>query len=76
MQNIDHDVGFWEKRQFFRRKLAKIAENCDHNLNPIARMSPVAVEPHLDKHNDKKAKPFFQIYFKKFFCHIHTPKTF
>jgi hypothetical protein len=23
-----------EKRQFFRRKLAKIAENCDHNIDP------------------------------------------
>jgi hypothetical protein len=25
---------FWEKRQFFRRKLSKIAENYDHNINP------------------------------------------
>jgi hypothetical protein len=23
-----------KKRQFFRRKLAKIAENCDHNIDP------------------------------------------
>jgi hypothetical protein len=23
-----------EKRQFFRRKLEKIAENCDHNIDP------------------------------------------
>jgi hypothetical protein len=30
-QNI---VGFYEKRQFFRRKSAKIAKNCDHNTNP------------------------------------------
>jgi hypothetical protein len=29
-----HNIGFWEKRQFFRRKLAKIAENCDHNIDP------------------------------------------
>jgi hypothetical protein len=28
MQKIDHNVGFSEKRQFFRRKLSKIAENC------------------------------------------------
>jgi hypothetical protein len=34
MQNFDHDIGSWEKRQFFRRKLAKIAENCDHNIDP------------------------------------------
>jgi hypothetical protein len=25
---------FLEKRQFFRRKWAKIAENCDHNIDP------------------------------------------
>jgi hypothetical protein len=24
----------FRKRQFFRRKLAKIAENCDHNIDP------------------------------------------
>jgi hypothetical protein len=34
MQIFDHTIGFWEKRQFFRRKLAKIAENCDHNIDP------------------------------------------
>jgi hypothetical protein len=28
MQNINHNIGFWEKRQLFRRKLSKIAENC------------------------------------------------
>jgi hypothetical protein len=27
MQNFDHNIVFLEKRQFFRRKLAKIAEN-------------------------------------------------
>jgi hypothetical protein len=26
--------GFCEKRQFSRRKLAKISENCDHNIGP------------------------------------------
>jgi hypothetical protein len=25
---------FWQKRQFFRRKLSNIAENCDHNIDP------------------------------------------
>jgi hypothetical protein len=26
-KNCDHNIGFWEKRQFFRRTLEKIAEN-------------------------------------------------
>jgi hypothetical protein len=34
MQNFDHNIGFGEKRQFFRRKSSKIAENCDHNIDP------------------------------------------
>jgi hypothetical protein len=34
MQNFDNNIGFWEKRQFFRRKLSKIGENCDHNIDP------------------------------------------
>jgi hypothetical protein len=34
MQNFDHNIGFWEKRQFFRQKLPKNAENCDHNIDP------------------------------------------
>jgi hypothetical protein len=34
MQNFDHNIGFREKRQFFRQKLSKIAENCDHNIDP------------------------------------------
>jgi hypothetical protein len=34
MQKLDHNIGFWETRQFFRRKLAKIEENCDHNIDP------------------------------------------
>jgi hypothetical protein len=33
-KNCDHNIGFWEKRQFFRRKLAKIVENCDQNIDP------------------------------------------
>jgi hypothetical protein len=28
---------FWEKRQFFRRNLSKIAENCGHNTDPWSR---------------------------------------
>jgi hypothetical protein len=34
MQNFDHNIGFCEKRQFFRQKLSKIAENSDHNIDP------------------------------------------
>jgi hypothetical protein len=30
----DHSIGFWEKRQIFRRKLAKVAEICDRNIGP------------------------------------------
>jgi hypothetical protein len=33
-RKIDHNNGFWEKRHFFLRKLANIAENCDHNIDP------------------------------------------
>jgi hypothetical protein len=31
---MDPNIGFREKRHFFRRKLSKIAENCDHNIDP------------------------------------------
>jgi hypothetical protein len=34
LQKFYHNIGFWEKRLFFRRKLAKIAEKCDHNIDP------------------------------------------
>jgi hypothetical protein len=37
MQKVDHKIGIQEKRQFFRRKLGKIAENCDHNIGPSLR---------------------------------------
>jgi hypothetical protein len=41
MQNFDHNIVFWEQRQIFRRKLAKIAENCDHNIDPrLCKISP------------------------------------
>jgi hypothetical protein len=33
---------FLEKRQFFRQKLSKIAENCDHNIDPRANPMTVA----------------------------------
>jgi hypothetical protein len=34
MQKFDHNIVFLEKRQFFRRKLSKVVENCDHNIDP------------------------------------------
>jgi hypothetical protein len=34
MKNIDRDICFWQKSQLFRRKLAKITENCDHIIDP------------------------------------------
>jgi hypothetical protein len=35
-------LAFEKKRQFFSRKLAKIAENCDHNIDPIlGEFSPI-----------------------------------
>jgi hypothetical protein len=38
MQKDEHNIGFWEKRQFFRQKLSKIAENCDHNIDPWSNL--------------------------------------
>jgi hypothetical protein len=38
------ELGFWEKRQFFHRKLAKVARNCDHNIDPWLRLSNIAVQ--------------------------------
>jgi hypothetical protein len=32
---------FWEKNAIFRRKLAKIAENCDHNIDPMTSVSTI-----------------------------------
>jgi hypothetical protein len=37
MQNFDHNIGFWEKGQFFAETLSKFAENCDHNIDPWNR---------------------------------------
>jgi hypothetical protein len=34
LKKVDHNIGIQEKRQFFRKKLGKIAENCDHNIDP------------------------------------------
>jgi hypothetical protein len=39
LKKIDHNICFLEERQFFRRKLGKIAENCDHNIDPWSHWS-------------------------------------
>jgi hypothetical protein len=36
--NVGYNIGFWENLQFFRQKLAKMAEISDHNIDPkVAR---------------------------------------
>jgi hypothetical protein len=45
MQNFDHNIGFWEKLQFFRRKLSKIAENRDHNIDPCLVLMQIPARP-------------------------------
>jgi hypothetical protein len=34
-KNLIVTLVFEKKRQFFRRKFAKIAENCDYNIDPF-----------------------------------------
>jgi hypothetical protein len=31
-KKIDNNIGFWEKRQYFSRKLAKVADYFDRNI--------------------------------------------
>jgi hypothetical protein len=46
IQNFDHNIRFWEKRQFFRRKLSKIAKiviiTSTAVLKPILRSEPAS----------------------------------
>jgi hypothetical protein len=32
---FDHNIVFFRKNPIFRRKLAKIADICDHNIDPF-----------------------------------------
>jgi hypothetical protein len=42
MQNFGHNIGFEKNANFFRRKMAKIAENFDHNIDPrLGEFSPI-----------------------------------
>jgi hypothetical protein len=38
LQKFDRNIGFWENASFFRRNLAKIAENCERNIDPGSLM--------------------------------------
>jgi hypothetical protein len=33
-KNSNHDIGFTSKMPLFGRKLAKITQNCDHDIGP------------------------------------------
>jgi hypothetical protein len=41
MQIFDHSICFGKNANVFRRKLAKIAENCNHNIDPRFRFKNV-----------------------------------
>jgi hypothetical protein len=34
IKKFDHNIVFEKNANFFRQKLSKIAENCDHNIGP------------------------------------------
>jgi hypothetical protein len=53
LKKIDHNIGFREKRQFFRRKLGKIVENCDHNIDPSLGLKRV-----VQIEREKKLVPY------------------
>jgi hypothetical protein len=33
LQKVNDNIGFWENANFFCRKLAKVVENCDYNID-------------------------------------------
>jgi hypothetical protein len=66
MQNFNHNIGFREKRQFFRWKLAKIAENCDHNMDPWSNpvlVIPWSLQNGANKPLNKKVKKLGLVHF-------------
>jgi hypothetical protein len=68
MQNFNHKIGFWEKRQFFRQKLSKIAENCDHNIDPrvtrLGEFLPIGWLIPLSSWKFQKQLSFFGYFFR------------
>jgi hypothetical protein len=57
-KNSVKKLAFWflRKTPFFRQKLSKIAENCDHNIDP-RRPNSVAKTLHENDHNGQKNPP-------------------
>jgi hypothetical protein len=55
MQNLDHNivekVGYFFQKYFFCRKLSKIAENCDHNIDPCTHTRVEKLYQALVVHN-------------------------
>jgi hypothetical protein len=74
MQNFDHNIGFREKRQLFRRKLSKIAENCDHNIDERKFSPSEKIDGEIFKIEDFQLKPFRRMFnnLKK----VKTKKSF
>jgi hypothetical protein len=58
MQKFDHNIGFWENANFFRRIFPKFAENCDHNIDPWSsrRGEPVPIQPFPFSHENENKK--------------------
>jgi hypothetical protein len=47
---FDPKQSYWvlrKKHQFFRRKLSKFAENCDHNIDPWPKISAPGETPEI-----------------------------
>jgi hypothetical protein len=64
---IDHIIGFWEKRLIFRRILAKIEENCDHNIDPKSLwFKNIFLLPIFSESTAPVEEYFWQFIFRKF----------
>jgi hypothetical protein len=65
MRKNDHNIDFWENRNFCVRKLLKIAENCDHYIDPplspiVLKLVLVYLGPKYTKHKKTLYKSPFQ----------------
>jgi hypothetical protein len=58
MQKFDPYIGFCEKRQVLCRKLAKITENCDHNIDPRCRGRMLRFLQYFGRKNGEKFADF------------------
>jgi hypothetical protein len=59
MQKFDNDIGCLENRHFFRRKLLKIAENCDHYIDPRFKMAEIGIRIYQSSDFDSVRKIYF-----------------